>query len=220
MRLTTSVLIADDHPVVREGLAAVLRRFPDLELAAAVGGGADAVAEACRLRPDVVLCDLRMPDGDGVAVARRLAALLPATAVLILSTFDDSAGILAALRAGARGYLLKDAPPEDLHRAILACRRGETVLHPGIAGKVARLREDEPAAPQPPAALSAREIEVLALLARGLANKEIAAELGLGESTIKTHLQNLFRKLDAADRVQAVTAGMRRGYLDPPGGTA
>jgi DNA-binding NarL/FixJ family response regulator len=211
------VLIADDHPVVREGLAAILGRFAGLEVVARVGDGLEAIAEARRLRPQVVLCDLRMPGADGVEVARRLRAELPGTAVLILSTFDDSPGILAALTAGARGYLLKDAPPEELHRAIVACLRGDTVLHPSVAGKVARVHG--PASPsdaEEVGELTPREIEVLALLARGLANKEIAAELGVAESTVKTHLSSLFRKLGAADRVQAVTEGMRRGYLDPP----
>jgi two-component system response regulator DegU len=231
-RATVRVLVADDHPVVREGLTAILHRFPDLEVVASVGDGGRAVDEACRLRPHVVLCDLRMPGTDGVEVARRLRARLPDTAVLMLSTFDDSPGILAALSVGARGYLLKDAAPEDLRRAILACARGDTVLHPHVAGKVARVRGtdagwDGPGDPRGgeapvgaggPAPLTGREIEVLALLAQGLANKEIAAALRVGESTVKTHVGNVFRKLGAVDRVQAVTEGMRRGYLDPPVG--
>ena len=209
------VLIADDHPVVREGLAAILARFADLEVVAAVADGAQAVEAASRLRPQVLLCDLRMPHGDGVEVARRLRTAAPETAVLILSTFDDTSGVLAALGAGARGYLLKDAPPEELRQAIQACVRGATVLHPAVAGKVARLREDGEAG-SGTMPLTAREIEVLALLARGLANKEIATALTVGESTVKTHLGSLFRKLGAVDRVQAVTEGMRRGYLDAP----
>jgi len=209
-----SILVADDHPVVREGLAAMLSRFGDLQVAARAADGLEAMALALRLRPDVVLCDLRMPGADGIEVSRRLKAELPGTAVLILSTFDDSAGILAALTAGARGYLLKDAPPEEIHRAVVDTVRGGTVLHPVAADKVARVRQDAGAA-EP---LTGREIEVLALLAGGLANKEIAARLRLGESTVKTHLANVFRKLGASDRVQAVTEGMRRGYLEPPRG--
>ena len=209
------VLIADDHPVVRAGLASILGRFGDLEVVATVPDGEAAVVQARRLHPHVVLCDLRMPGTDGIEVSRRLKAEGAAAAVLILSTFDDSAGILAALQAGARGYLLKDAPPDEIHRAIIACVRGDTVLHPAVAGKVARARQAAEEAPG--ATLSGREIEVLALLAQGLANKEIAARLSVGESTVKTHLGGLFRKLGAVDRVQAVTEGMRRGYLDPPG---
>jgi len=206
-----SVLIADDHPVVRAGLAAMLARFGDLQVLPPAADGREAIASAARLRPAVLLCDLRMPGADGIEVSRRLHVDLPGTAVLILSTFDDSPGILGALTAGARGYLLKDAPPEDIHRAIVACVRGEQVLHPAVADKVARLQPD-----QGREALTGREIEVLGLLARGLANKEIAAALRVGESTVKTHLGNLFRKLGAVDRVQAVTEGMRRGYLDAP----
>lgn len=208
-----SVLIADDHPVVREGLAAMLARFGDLRVLGAVGDGEEAIREARRLRPHVLLCDLRMPAADGVEVSRRLRAEVPGTAVLILSTFDDTPGILAALSAGARGYLLKDTPPEEIHRAVLDCLRGDTILHPVAARKVARVQRDGESAGT---ALTAREVDVLALLARGLANKEIAAHLGIGESTVKTHLANVFRKLDAVDRVQAVTEGMRRGYLEPP----
>jgi len=210
------LLIADDHPVVREGLAAILGGFPDLEVVGRAADGAEAIAAALRLRPDVLLCDLRMPGADGVEVSRRLRAEA-GTAVLILSTFDDSAGILAALSAGARGYLLKDAAPQELHRAIVACRRGDTVLHPAVAGKVARVREEAPVGAAAERGLTVRELEVLAALAAGLANKQIAARLGVQESTVKTHLGHLFRKFGAADRVQVVTEGMRRGYLDAPG---
>lgn len=215
---TVRVLIVDDHPVVREGLASILARFGDLEIVGTAPDGEVAIAQARELHPHVLLCDLRMPRSDGIEVSRRLKAEGAATGVLILSTFDDSAGILAALQAGARGYLLKDAPPDELHRAIIACVRGDTVLPPAVAGKVARARESAEDAPAN--APTGREIEVLALLAQGLANKQIAARLGVGESTIKTHLGGLFRKLGAVDRVQAVTEGMRRGYLDPPSGNS
>lgn len=205
------LVLADDHPVVREGLAAILGRFGDLQVVGLAADGLEAIELALGLRPDVVLCDLRMPGADGAEVARRLRAEAAGTAVLILSTFDDAPGILAALTAGARGYLLKDAPPPDIRRAIVEAVRGHTVLHPAVAGTVARLR-GESAGQQ----LTAREAEVLLLLAAGLSNKEIATRLGLGESTVKTHLAHVFRKLGASDRVQAVTEGMRRGYLRPP----
>ncbi|MBF8190788.1 response regulator transcription factor [Nonomuraea sp. K274] len=198
------LLIADDHPIVRDGLRAALGGEPDLEIVGEAADGAEAVRLAAELRPDVVLMDLRMPGMDGVAAIRRLSGTGPR--VLVLTTFDTD--VLPALEAGASGYLLKDAPPEELVRAVRATHRGETVLAPAVAGRLAdHLRK--PAR----GSLSRRELEVLRLVAGGATNREAAAALFISEASIKTHLLHIYAKLDVRDRAAAVGEAYRRGLL-------
>ena len=210
------ILLADDHPVVREGLRGMLSAESDFEVAGEAASGAEAVALFAALRPDVVLMDLRMPGGDGVQAIEMIRSGLGNDAkVIVLTTFDTDADILRAVEAGATGYLLKDAPRADLLRAIRAAASGETVLAPAIAGRlVSRVR-----GPQPEA-LSARETEVLALVARGLTNIQIGRELFVSEATVKTHLMRACAKLGVTGRTAAVTKAMETGALPPPGGTS
>lgn len=202
------LLIADDHPVVRGGLQGMLAAEPDFEVVGEAETGAQAVEMTERLGPDVVLMDLRMPEMDGVSAIKRIREIRPATRALVLTTYDSDADILPAIEAGATGYLLKDAPREDLFRAIRAAARGESVLAPAVAARLMgrmRARGEE--------ALSAREIEVLALVARGHNNKAIGRDLHVSEATVKTHLLHIFGKLGVDDRTAAVTVALERGIL-------
>jgi DNA-binding NarL/FixJ family response regulator len=206
------VLLADDHPVVRSGLAALLEVEPDLEVAGEAGDGEEAVSLAMVLRPDVVLMDLRMPRLDGAAATARIVAEVPGTRVLVLTTYDTDADIVRAVEAGATGYLLKDTPRRELADAVRAAARGETVLAPPVAAKlVTRMRSPAPEA------LTPRELQVLAGVARGLTNADIGRELFIGESTVKTHLLKIFAKLGVDDRTRAVTVALERGLLPAPG---
>ncbi|MDI2130246.1 response regulator transcription factor [Yinghuangia seranimata] len=206
------LLLADDHPVVREGLAGMLTNEPDLEVVGAAEDGAAAVALAAELRPDVVLMDLRMPGTDGVTATGRITRELPGVRVLILTTYDTDTDIVRAVEAGAAGYLLKDTPRAELAAAVRAAARGETVLAPPVAAKlVTRMRA--PARES----LSPRETQVLGLVARGLTNAEIGRELYIGEATVKTHLLRAFAKLGVDDRTAAVTVAMEQGLLPRPG---
>jgi DNA-binding NarL/FixJ family response regulator len=212
------VLVVDDHPVVREGLVAMINRAGDLTVLGEAGDGQAAVQAALQLRPDVVLMDLRMPVLDGVEATRRLKAAMPQLGVVILTTYDDDELILAGVRAGAGGYLLKDAPREEIFRAIRSAARGEAVLAPSVAARLLQRMGEAPV--KPSAGLTAREIEVLELLGRGASNKEIAAALVLSEGTVKTHLSSIFTKLEVHDRTGAVTRGLQLGIirLAPPKG--
>ncbi len=202
------VLLVDDHPVVRDGLRGMLGAQPDLEVVGEAGDGAQALALALRHRPDVVLMDLRMPGTDGVAATARILAALPATRVLVLTTYDTDADIVRAVGAGATGYLLKDTPREELFRAVRAAARGETVLAPAVAARLlTSLRQ--PAQP----VLSARELEVLALVAHGASNRDVASRLSISEATVKSHLLHVFDKLGVDDRTAAVTVALTRGLL-------
>ncbi|MEV4565771.1 response regulator transcription factor [Nonomuraea sp. NPDC049419] len=204
--MSVRVLIADDHPIVRDGLRAALTRDPEsgIVVVGEAGDGEEAVRLAGELTPDVILMDLRMPGMDGMTAIRRLAGTGPR--VLVLTTFDTD--VLPALEAGATGYLLKDAPPADLARAVLATSRGETVLAPAVAGRLAD-QVRRPARGQ----LSPRELEVLRLVAAGATNKEAAASLFISEASIKTHLLHIYAKLDVRDRAAAVGEAYRRGLL-------
>lgn len=202
------LLIADDHPVVRTGLLGMLAGQPDLEVVGQAATGAEAVALTTQLRPDVVLMDLRMPEVDGVAAIAAIRDRQPETHILVLTTYDTDADILRAVEAGATGYLLKDCPRDELFRAIRAAARGEAALAPAVASRVVgwmRAPAEE--------ALSAREIEVLSLVARGRSNKEVARQLHISEATVKTHLIHIYGKLGVADRTAAVTTALRRGIL-------
>jgi DNA-binding NarL/FixJ family response regulator len=202
------LIIADDHPVVRTGLHGMLAGQPDLEVAGEATTGIEAVDLVEKLRPDVVLMDLRMPEMDGVTAISEIKALRPEVHVLVLTTYDTDADILPAIEAGATGYLLKDAPREDLFRAIRAAARGEAVLAPGVAARLMdRMRGPAEEA------LTAREIEVLSLVAQGGSNKGIAHQLHISEATVKTHLVHIYDKLGVADRTAAVTTALQRGIL-------
>ncbi|MGD8466093.1 MAG: response regulator transcription factor [Anaerolineae bacterium] len=205
------VLIADDHMVVREGLQTVLEVASDLEPVGAAADGAEAVRLVGELSPDVVLMDLRMPGVDGIAAIRQIKERYPAVEIVILTTYDDDAYIVRGLRAGARGYLLKDTGRQALFDAIRAAARGESLLPSAVVDKVvARLAEPRPAAGGD---LSQREQEVLAWLADGASNREIALHLHITERTVKAHVTGIFNKLGVNSRAEAVAVALRQGLL-------
>jgi DNA-binding NarL/FixJ family response regulator len=204
------VLIVDDHPVVRDGLRGMLAREPGLEVVGEASDGSEALAAVGSLAPDVVLMDLRMPGMGGVDAIRALADRGAAARVLVLTTYDTDSDVVPALEAGATGYLLKDSPRDELVRAIRAAARGEAVLAPSVAKRlVSQLR-----APAQDT-LSDRELEVLALIARGETNRGAAARLFISEATVKTHLLHIYAKLDVNDRAAAVARAYERGLLTP-----
>jgi DNA-binding NarL/FixJ family response regulator len=204
------LLIVDDHPVVRDGLRGMFAGNPDFAVLGEATNGAEAVAQAERLAPDVVLMDLRMPHMDGVAAIRRMSELELPARVLVLTTYDTDSEVLPAIEAGATGYLLKDTPREELFRAVRAAARGEAVLSPSVAtrliGQVRQPSRD---------VISQRELEVLELIARGSTNREAAERLFISEATVKTHLIHIYAKLGVNDRAAAVAAGFERGLLSP-----
>jgi NarL family two-component system response regulator LiaR len=207
------VLIVDDHSVVREGLRAFLELQDGLQIVGEAADGEEAIAQAQVLRPDVVLMDLLMPKLDGVAAMRALRTQAPDMKVIVLTSFLDDERLLPAIQAGAAGYLLKNAQPSELARAIRAAHDGDAVLDPTVAAQLVRAiadgsrltKEDE---------LTRREREVLELLARGRSNKRIAYELGISEKTVKTHVGHLFAKLGVTDRTQAALLAVQRGLVD------
>lgn len=210
-----NVLVVDDHRVVRAGLVALLQQQPGLTVVGEAGNGEEAVAQALALEPDVVLMDMQMPVMNGVEATRQIKAAKPEIEVLVLTTYDDDALIWGGLQAGAKGYLLKDAPPEELLGAIRAVAAGQAVVPPDVAARLVQVISQ--GGPAPAAAteqLTERERETLQLMARGLTNKEIAAELGISENTVKTHISNLFHKLDAHDRTSAVTRALSLGLIE------
>ena len=199
------ILIADDHPVVREGLVALINRRPDMVVVAEVSNGREAVEQFLHHRPDVALLDLRMPEMDGVEAIAAIRQKIPTARLIVLTTFDEDEDIYRGLRAGAKAYLLKDAPRDELLKCIRAVHEGQTVIPPSIAAKLAdRLTTS---------GLTRREIQVLQFVADGNGNKEIAVALCISEGTVKTHVSSILAKLDAADRTQAVTIALRRGIL-------
>jgi DNA-binding NarL/FixJ family response regulator len=201
----TRVLIADDHPVVRTGLAAVITQEPDLVLVGEAENGERAVALYRERRPDVVLMDLRMPVMGGVEAIRAITGEFPSARILALTTYEGDADIRRALGAGARGYLLKDMLLSDVITAIRAVLRGERVIPAGVATRLAEYPERSE--------LTERELEVLQLVARGLSNKEVAKAIGRMDETVKIHLKNIFAKLDVDDRTEAVTVALSRGLI-------
>lgn len=203
------VMIVDDHPIVREGLYGMLTVEPDIEVVGEAGSGDEAVVVAPRLCPDVILMDLRMPGGDGLSAIRRLAADFR---IIVLTTYEDDADVQRAVAAGAIGYLLKDVSRAELAAAVRSAAQGRTVLAPSVA---ARLAEQRPPAPAP--TLSAREREVLELVAGGLTNAEIGRRLFIGAATVKTHLLRVFAKLEVSDRTSAVLAAIELGLVRRPG---
>jgi DNA-binding NarL/FixJ family response regulator len=206
------ILIADDHPVVRDGLAAMLSTQPDFEVVATAANGLEAVRLAAELRPDVVLLDLEMPELDGVEALARLRAASPAVRALVFTAFDTDERILSAVRAGAQGYLLKGAPRDELFRAIRVVSQGGSLLQPVVASKLLQ-RMARPSADDTPAVLTSREVEVLRLLAQGRANKEIAADLVISERTVKFHVSAILSKLGAGNRTEAVRLAVQRGLV-------
>jgi two-component system, NarL family, response regulator LiaR len=207
------VLIADDHAVVRQGLRTFLELQEDIEVVGDAADGEAALAGVERFEPDVVLMDLVMPGLGGVEAIRRLRSLRPETRVLVLTSFLDDEKLFPAVRAGAAGYLLKDVEPSELVRAIRTVADGEALLHPAVA---ARLMEEFSDTERPVAdeALTAREREVLVLIARGLPNKQIALELGIAEKTVKTHVSSILSKLGLTDRTQAALYAVRAGLIE------
>jgi NarL family two-component system response regulator LiaR len=207
------VLIADDHAVVREGLRAFLALQEDVEVVGEAADGDEAVQAVSRLEPDVALVDLVMPRVDGIEAIARIRAQRPQTRVIVLTSFVDEDKMLPAVRAGAVGYLLKDVQPQDLVSAIRTVHGGGTLLHPTVVDELVRevSRDDEAPTSNP---LTAREREVLALIARGRANKAIAFELGVAEKTVKTHVSNILGKLGLTDRTQAALYAVREGLVD------
>jgi DNA-binding NarL/FixJ family response regulator len=204
------LLIVDDHPVVRDGLRGMFTGTSEVDVVGEAADGAEAVTLAVALRPDVILMDLRMPGVDGVTAIGRLSERGVAARVLVLTTYDTEADVVPAIEAGATGYLLKDAPRDELFRAVRAAARGESVLSPSVAAKL--IGQVRAPAKEP---LSQRELEVLGLIARGSTNREAAAHLFISEATVKTHLLHIYGKLGVRDRASAVAAAYERGLLTP-----
>jgi DNA-binding NarL/FixJ family response regulator len=214
----TGVLIADDQALIRVGLRKILEAEPEMSVLGEAADGAEAVAAAARLRPDVVLMDIRMPVLDGIEATRRIVAAQPAARVLMLTTFGLDGYVYDALRAGASGFMLKDAPPEEIAAAARIVANGEALLAPAVTRSVIEefaRREPPPAPTAPPAVgeLTPREREVLDLLARGLSNPEICRRLVISEATAKTHVARVLQKLDLRDRVQAVIYAYESGLV-------
>lgn len=207
------VLIADDHAVVRRGLRTFLDLQEDIDVVGEAEDGEEAIAEAERARPDVILLDLVMPRLDGVAAIRGIRERSPSTRVIVLTSFLDDDKLLPAVRAGAAAYLLKDVQPQDLVAAIRTVHGGESELHPAAAARVMAELADGMPRGDPRATLTPRELEVLELIARGRPNKLIARELGIAEKTVKTHVSNLLRKLGLTDRTQAALYAVREGLV-------
>jgi len=212
------VLLADDQALVREGFRLIIEVEPDIEVVGEAGDGLETVERAKRLQPDVILMDIRMPGLDGIAATRRLAQAGVAARVLMLTTFDRDDYLYEAMRAGASGFLLKDARRDQLVHAIRTVATGDALLAPALVRRLVEdfCRRPPPGGPPPAVAeLTQRELEVLRLVARGLSNREIAKELFLSEATVKTHLAHVMQKLDLRDRVQAVVLAYESGLVRP-----
>jgi NarL family two-component system response regulator LiaR len=207
------VFIAEDHAIVRQGIRALLSTEPGIDVVGEAGDGERAVEQVLALRPDVTLMDLVLPGIEGAEAIGRIRAIWPEARILVLTSFVTDDKVLAAIRAGARGYLLKDSSPEDLVRAIRQVDRGESPLDPSVAGRVmSALTQPEGAAPGPDE-LTAREIDVLREVARGYSNNEIADRLSLSEATVRTHISHILSKLGLASRTQATLYALREGFV-------
>jgi len=210
------ILIVDDHAVVRDGLVTMMSRQDDFVVAGEAVNGLEAVAKARELQPDVILMDLRMPELDGVEAMRRIREKDAGVKFIVLTTYDTDEYIFDAIEAGAKGYLLKDASREDLFKAVRSVHQGESLIQPAVVSRVldrfAQLSR-RPGQGGEPQALSDREMEVLREMARGSANKQIAADLSISENTVKTHVTNIFQKLEVSRRTEAVTKAMSKGII-------
>jgi len=213
---TIKILIVDDHEVVRDGIAAMLGRQPDFSVIGEANNGKAAVEKAGDLRPDLILMDLRMPEMTGVEAMRHIRRENAEVKFIVLTTYDSDEYIFDAIEAGAKGYLLKDASREELFQAVRAVHRGESLIEPGVASRLLdRLAQLSRQSRQPPVSniLSERETEVLQQMATGAANKAIASTLSISESTVKTHIANIFQKLGVNQRTEAVTKAMSIGII-------
>ena len=208
MTAAITLLVVDDHPVVRDGLTGMFAADPEFEVLGEAGDGAEAVRLALALRPDVILMDLRMPGMDGLAAITELARRGASARVLVLTTYDTDSYVLPAIEAGATGYLLKDAPRAELLRAVREAAQGKAVLSPAVATRLMTRVRTPAAGP-----LSQRELEVLELVAAGTTNREAAARLFISEATVKSHLLNIYAKLGVGDRAAAVAEAYKRGLL-------
>ena len=219
--MTVRVLVADDQPLVREGLRKIFESDPGIEVMTDVPDGRAAVAQASRLRPDVVVMDIRMPLLDGIEATRAITAVPGAPRVLVLTTFDLDEYVFGALRAGASGFLLKDAAPEQLTAAVHTIARGEALIDSAVTravvDRLVSVPEPDPEAARRLDLLSQRELEVLLLLVEGLSNREIAARAFVTEATVKSHVMAVLRKLELRDRVHAVIFGYESGLVRPAG---
>lgn len=208
------ILVADDHPIVRDGLRAILSTQPDFIVTGEAGSGEEVVAQVAQLQPDVVLLDLQMPQGDGVHALEQLRTTPTPPRVIVFTAFDTDERILSAVRAGAQGYLLKGVPREELFNAIRVVHGGGSLLQPVVAAKLLRQVRDEPINSAGSDVLTEREREVLGLLAQGLQNKEIAARLIISERTVKFHVSSVLTKLGASNRTEAVAFAVQRGLIE------
>jgi DNA-binding NarL/FixJ family response regulator len=206
--MTIQILIADDHPVVRSGLMALLNSQPEFEVVAAAENGETAVSLSLANTPDVILMDLQMPVVDGLAAIQQIRAQQPEARIIVLTTYDTDADIMPALKAGATGYLLKDAPPEALFDAVQSAARGEVTYAPKVAAKITRHLINTPKR-----TLSNREVEILELASQGNSNKAIASKLHITEATVKSHFVHIFTKLGVDDRTAAVTVALKRKII-------
>jgi DNA-binding NarL/FixJ family response regulator len=207
------VVIADDHPLVRSGLRTILAAASGIEVVGEAGTGAEAVAVAQSLTPDVVVMDLQMPDTDGIEATRRIVSALPDTAVLVLTMFEDDTSVFSAMRAGARGYLLKGAEQEEIVRAIQAAANGEAIFGPAVAHRlIDYFAQPRPAAASPFPELTGREREVLDLIAAGQSNGAIGRTLVISPKTVANHVSNIFAKLQVADRSEAIVVAREAGF--------
>ena len=205
MDTTIRIMLADDHPSLRAGLASILNSQPDLSVVAEAGSGSETLTKAGLVTTDVFIVDLRMPDGDGIDTIRKLVEIDPATKVLVMTTYDNEEDIFKALEAGARGYILKDTTREEIIEAVREVHAGNRYLPPAVAARLA----DRMIRPT----LTPREFDVLRLVSRGRSNKEIASAMLITEETVKSHMKGLFQKLDVHDRAEAVSAALHRGLL-------
>ena len=213
------VLLADDHTLFRKGIRTILEPMPDIQVSGEASTGREAVDEARELVPDVILMDIKMPVVSGIEASRQILQENPHIGIILVTMFDDPESVFSGMRAGARGYVLKEADPEELRRAIDAAFRGEVILCPIIARKVLDQFGSETTHPRPGLPfeeLTRRELEVLQLAAGGLANKEIARDLVISEKTVKNHIANIFSKLQVNDRTQAILYALRKGLVTLP----
>ncbi|HMP38984.1 MAG TPA: response regulator transcription factor [Roseiflexaceae bacterium] len=212
MSSVVAVLIVDDHPIFRKGLRALLANHPELRLAGEATSGVEAVRLSAELCPDLILMDLQMPGGDGISAIRQIMTAQPASRILVVTMFDDDESVFAAMRAGARGYVLKDTADTELSRALLAVGHGEAIFSPAIAGRMMRFFEQRSVATPPPfPELSESERRVLQLIAQGENNQAIAERLALSPKTVRNYISNIFSKLQVADRAQAIVRARDAG---------